>query len=84
MGEKSRRFSVKIKEMDDRIIRKMLRGTMIVMVVTVLSTMLGMLVDGIVIGRMLGQTYMSAYGLANPIFNLLVAVNGVMSGCPPE
>ena len=65
--------------MDDRIIRKMLRGTMIVMVVTVLSTMLGMIVDGIVIGRMLGQQYMSAYGLANPIFNLLLAVNGVLA-----
>ncbi|MEE3466977.1 MAG: MATE family efflux transporter [Eubacterium sp.] len=65
--------------MDDRIIKKMLRGTMVVMVVTVLSTMLGMLVDGIVIGRYLGQAYMSAYGLANPIFNLLIAINGVLA-----
>ena len=65
--------------MDNRIIKKMLRGTMIVMVVTVLSTMLGMLVDGIVIGRYLGQSYMSAYGLANPIFNLLIAINGVLA-----
>lgn len=65
--------------MDDRIIKKMLRGTMVVMVVTVLSTMLGMVVDGIVTSRFLGQEYMSAYGLANPIFNLLVAINGVLA-----
>ena len=65
--------------MDDRIIKKMLTGTMIVMVVTVLSTMLGMLVDGIVISRYLGQAYTTAYGIANPIFNLLVAVNGVLA-----
>lgn len=65
--------------MDDRIVKKMLKGTMLVMVVTVLSTMLGMLVDGIVIGRFLGKTYMSAYGLANPVFNLLVAINGVLA-----
>ena len=52
---------------------------MIVMVVTVLSTMLGMLVDGIVTSRYLGQTYMSAYGLASPVFNMLVAINGVLA-----
>ena len=52
---------------------------MIVMVVTVLSTMLGMLVDGIVISRYLGHAYMSAYGVANPIFNLLIAINGVLA-----
>ena len=65
--------------MDDRILKKMLRGTMVVMIVTVLSTMLGMVVDGIVTTRFLGQTYMSAYGLANPIFNLLIAINGVLA-----
>ncbi|MBR6229194.1 MAG: ATP-binding protein [Eubacterium sp.] len=65
--------------MDDRIIKKMLTGTMVVMVVTVLSTMLGMLVDGIVISRYLGEAYTAAYGIANPIFNLLVAVNGVLA-----
>ncbi len=70
---------MKQQRLDDRIIKKMLRGTMVVMVVTVLSTMLGMLVDGIVIGRYLGQAYMSAYGLANPVFNLLVAINGVLA-----
>ena len=79
MSEKRHKWLERAKDMDDRIIRKMLRGTMFVMVVTVLSTMLGMLVDGIVIGRMLGQTYMSAYGLANPVFNLLIAVNGILA-----
>ena len=65
--------------MDDRILKKMLRGTMVVMIVTVLSTMLGMVVDGVVITRCLGQEYTSAYGLANPIFNLLIAINGVLA-----
>ena len=65
--------------LDDRIIKKMLRGTLVVMVAAVLSTMLGMLVDGIVIGRYLGQKNMAAYGIANPVFNLLMAVNGVLA-----
>ena len=52
------------------------------MIFAMLTAMLGVIVDGIVIGKCLGETAMTAYGLAGPAFTVVSAVSSVFSsGC---
>ena len=56
-----------------KIIGRVFRNSVISMAASVVAAMLGMVIDGIVIGRFLGPDSMAAYGLVTPIFNLASA-----------
>ena len=62
-----------------KIIGRVFRNSVISMAASVVAAMLGMVIDGIVIGRFLGPDSMAAYGLVTPIFNLATAISGIMA-----
>lgn len=64
---------------NDFLISRMFRGSLMVMIVTMITTTVGMLVDGIVIGRCLGVDAMAAYGVVSPAFIVAAAIAGVFS-----
>ena len=67
---------------NNRIIKKMFEGSLMVIILTTITTTLGMLVDGIVIGNFLGVDAMAAYGIVSPAFIVSAAVGGIFSsGC---
>lgn len=55
------------------------RKNMIGMIVAAMMTILGIIVDGIMISRFLGQERMAAYGLIEPLTNLIMVFSGVLS-----
>lgn len=64
------------------LVKKMFNGSLLTMISILLSTTLGMIVDGMVIGRCLGVQSMTAYGLSSPILLIVVAFGGIFSsGC---
>ena len=63
----------------DSIIEKVFKGSLISLTAAVVVTMLGIVIDGIVIGRFLGPECMAAYTLAAPISNLVMALSGLMT-----
>lgn len=67
---------------DTYIIKKLLQDSLVVLIIIVLASTIGMLVDGIIIGTSLGVNCTVAYGLASPIFVFIAAVAGIFSsGC---
>ena len=66
-------------EKNGKIINRVFHNSVISMVASVVAAMLGMVIDGIVIGRFLGPDSMAAYGLVTPIFNLATAISGIMA-----
>ena len=48
-------------------------------ILTMVVATAGMLVDGIVIGQMLGQKCVSAFGLTSPISLLVAVIAGIFS-----
>ena len=64
---------------NDFLISRMFRGSLMVMIVTMITTTIGMLVDGIIIGRFLGVDAMAAYGVVSPAFIVAAAIAGVFS-----
>ena len=70
------------KNSDSYIIRKLLMGSLAVLIIVFLTSTIGMLVDGIIIGKCLGVDSTVAYGLASPIFIFTAAIAGIFStGC---
>ena len=63
----------------DLIIKKVFLGTLSVMILSALTVMLGMMIDGLVIRKCLGAEAMAGYGIASPVFVLLSAVSGIFS-----
>lgn len=64
------------------LVKKMFNGSLMTMISIILSTTVGMMVDGIVTGRCLGVQSMTAYGLSSPILLIVVAFGGIFaSGC---
>ncbi|MDD6627945.1 MAG: MATE family efflux transporter [Lachnospiraceae bacterium] len=63
----------------DFIIKKVFLGTLSIMILSALTAMLGMLIDGMIIRKGLGAEAMAAYGIASPVFVLLSAVSGIFS-----
>lgn len=61
------------------ILKSIFNGTMRTITISVLATTIGMVIDGVVIGKFLGADAIAAYGLAMPIFIILNAVSGVFS-----
>ena len=62
-----------------QIISRLFRKSVISIIAAAIATMIGIVVDGIVIGRFLGPDSMAAYGLVTPIINLATAFSGVLA-----
>ena len=63
----------------DSLIDRVFKNSLISLTAAVVVTMLGIVIDGIVIGRFLGPECMAAYTLATPISNLVMALSGLMT-----
>lgn len=61
------------------VIAKLFRNSVVSMIAAAMAAMLGMLIDGVIIGRFLGNDCMAAYGLIMPILNLATAIAGVLA-----
>ncbi|MBR1482508.1 MAG: hypothetical protein IJ598_06010 [Ruminococcus sp.] len=61
------------------IISRLFRKSVISIIAAAIATMVGIVIDGIVIGRFLGPDSMAAYGLVTPIINLATAFSGVLA-----
>ena len=64
---------------NDSLIDRVFKNSLINMTAAVIVTMLGIVIDGVVIGRFLGPECMAAYTLATPITNLVTALSGLMT-----
>ncbi len=62
-----------------KIITKLFRGTVISIIAATVAAMIGIVVDGIVIGRFLGEDGMAAYTLVMPVVNLATAFSGILA-----
>ena len=62
-----------------KIIGKLFRSSVISIIAAAIAAMVGIVVDGIVIGRFLGEDSMAAYGLVTPIINLATAFSGILA-----
>jgi len=62
-----------------RIIPKLFRNSLITVIVAVIATMIGIVIDGIVISRFLGADSMAAYGLITPVVNATGIFSGVLT-----
>ena len=62
-----------------RIINRIFTKSVISIIVAAMAAMLGIVIDGIVIGRFLGPESMAAYGLVMPVANLVTLFSGVLS-----
>ena len=63
----------------DSLIDRVFKSSLVSMTAAVIVTMLGIVIDGIVIGRFLGPECMAAYSLAAPITSLVTALSGLMT-----
>ncbi|MGM9938058.1 MAG: MATE family efflux transporter [Candidatus Ornithomonoglobus sp.] len=64
---------------NENVVSSLFNSTLMVMVFSALVSLIGMLIDGIVIGNFLGVDSMASYGLASPIFVVISAIGGVFS-----
>ena len=62
-----------------KIISKLFRNSVISIIVAAIATMIGIVIDGIVIGRFLGADCMASYGLVTPVINLATAFSGILA-----
>ena len=69
----------KSSEDKGKIIRKLYRNSVVSIILAVIAAMLGILIDGIVIGKFLGTESMAAYGIVNPLFSIMTAISGVLA-----
>lgn len=61
------------------VIAKLFRNSVVSMIAAAMAAMLGMLIDGVIIGRFLGNDCMAAYGLILPVLNMATAIAGVLA-----
>ncbi len=64
---------------NDNLLKKAFKSYLIVNILIVLAGTLGVLVDGIVIGQVLDQSSVSAYGLSGSAVTLVAAISGIFS-----
>ena len=62
-----------------QIISRLFRKSVISIIAAAVATMVGIVIDGIVIGRFLGPDSMAAYGLVTPVINLATAFSGILA-----
>ncbi len=61
------------------IISKLFKKSVVSIIAAAVATMIGVVIDGIVIGRFLGTDSMAAYGLVTPVINLATAFSGILA-----
>ncbi|MBQ5347439.1 MAG: hypothetical protein IIU39_05270, partial [Ruminococcus sp.] len=64
---------------DGKIISRLFKNSVISIIAAAIATMIGVVVDGIIIGRFLGEDSMAAYGLITPVINLATAFSGILA-----
>ena len=69
---------MKSKKSNDNI-TQLFKKSVISIVIAAIAAMLGIVIDGIVIGRFLGPESMAAYSLTSPVINLVSVFSGVLS-----
>ena len=57
----------------------MFAGTLLTMFVSTIALLMGMFVDGIIIGNYLTTSDMAAYGVISPVSSILLAISGIFS-----
>lgn len=62
-----------------QIIRRLFRSSLISVIAASVAAMLGLLIDGVIIGRFLGEESMAAYGLVSPLNTLALAISSVLA-----
>ena len=62
-----------------KIINKLFRNSVISIILAAIATMIGIVIDGIIIGRFLGEDSMAAYSLVTPVINLATAFSGILA-----
>ncbi len=67
------------KERNGKIIERLFKSSVISLIITSIAAMLGIVIDGVVIGRFLGPESMAAYGLVTPVVNVATIFSGVFS-----
>ena len=67
------------KEKGNDLIRKMFFGSLLVLIFSSVSTMLGSLVDGIITSRFLGDGAMASFSIVSPVYNILMMLSGILS-----
>ena len=77
--EKKHKRRGRIMESKGQIINKLFRNSVITIIAAAVATMIGVIVDGVVIGRFLGTDSMAAYGLVAPVINLATAFSGILA-----
>lgn len=63
----------------NKIVSEMFYSSLSVMIISTITSAAGMLVDGILTGSFLGVTAMTAYGLASPVFIVIMALMGILT-----
>lgn len=64
---------------DGKIIKKLFSQTLIFMIMGIVVSTFGMMIDGIIIGNLLGVEQIAAYGLVSPVFSIFSAIGSVFS-----
>lgn len=62
-----------------KIINKLFRGTVFSIIAATVAAMIGIVIDGIIISRFLGDDGMAAYTLVMPVVNLATAFSGILA-----
>ena len=63
---------------NNKIVKNLFLGSLLTMILAASVSLLGMIIDGVVISRFLGYSAMSAYGIVSPLFVLLSAISGIL------
>lgn len=61
------------------IIEQTFKGTVVSIILAAIAVLIGVVIDGIVIGRYLGPDHMAAYTLISPIVNIVTVFSSILS-----
>lgn len=61
------------------ITKNLFTGTLVFMIMGIVVSTLGMMIDGVIIGNMLGVEHIASYGLVAPLFSIFSALGNVFS-----
>lgn len=64
---------------DGKIIKNLFTQTLVFMIMGIVVSTFGMMIDGVIIGNLLGVEQIAAYGLVSPVFSIFSAIGSVFS-----
>lgn len=67
------------KGSNDVIVKKLLKSSSMVMTFSMMVSVIGMMVDGVIIGRYLGTDRIAAYGLISPVLVIISLIGALLS-----